>query len=160
MDHESIKKLYGKSVRLRVCGLYVENNSILLIKHKGLGKNGMAWLPPGGGVEVGISLEENLKREFMEETGLKVKVEEFLFLYEYKDQGLHAIELFFKVTKLEGKIITGFDPEYSKENQIIEKTELMPFNTIDLMNKNSIHGIFSLCKNASEALNLRGFYKF
>lgn len=160
MDNAGINKLYGKNIRLRVCGLYIENNTLLMVKHKGLGKKRELWIPPGGGVEYGSTIEKNLKREFLEETGLIVKVDDFLFVYEYRNILLHSIELFFKVTKISGEIKKGFDPEYTLENQIIESVQMMPFSEIDMIDKSKLHGIFFQCKKASDVVNQRGFFIF
>jgi ADP-ribose pyrophosphatase YjhB (NUDIX family) len=57
--------LSNKKIRIRVAGLVVEENKILLIAHKK--GNEIYWLLPGGGVEYQESLDEALKREFFEE---------------------------------------------------------------------------------------------
>ncbi|MDH7552487.1 MAG: NUDIX hydrolase [Spirochaetota bacterium] len=64
--------LSNKKIRIRVAGLVVEENKILLIAHKK--GNEIYWLLPGGGVEYQESLDEALKREFFEELGLTVEV--------------------------------------------------------------------------------------
>lgn len=160
MEKDFIKKLYGKSVRLRVCGLYVENDRLLMIKHLGLGEKGELWIPPGGGVNYGSSIEENLQREFAEETGLQIVVEDFLFLYEYIKEPLHAVELFYRVSKKGGTLQKGFDPEYSKKNQIIDEVKMLTFSDINRIEKDRLHGVFSQCQNAHDIINLKGFFKF
>ena len=65
-------ELSHKKIRIRVAGLVVEENKILLIAHKK--KSEIYWLLPGGGVEYQESLDEALKREFIEELGLNVTV--------------------------------------------------------------------------------------
>ena len=143
MDQE-IKSIYGGRVRTRVCGICVEEDRILLIKHKGLGEKGVLWAPPGGGVDYGSSVQANLVREFGEETGLTVQPEKFLFVYEHRDQPLHAVELFFRVKRTGGRLIKGFDPEMEEGNQIIESVQFVTFEQIKVMDKEILHGIFSL----------------
>ena len=70
---------------------------MLLVNHHSLNKGNDFWAPPGGGMDFGQSAEENLQREFLEDTGLKVDVEKFLCIHEYLKAPLHAIELIFKV---------------------------------------------------------------
>ncbi|GAB4113219.1 MAG: NUDIX hydrolase [Spirochaetota bacterium] len=65
-------ELSHKKIRIRVAGLVVEENKILMIAHKKGSE--IYWLLPGGGVEYQESLDEALKREFREELGLTVKV--------------------------------------------------------------------------------------
>ena len=50
-------------VRVRACGILIENQRILLVKHRGLGAQGYFWSPPGGGMEFG---ENNLVETFKE----------------------------------------------------------------------------------------------
>jgi 8-oxo-dGTP diphosphatase len=98
-------------VRVRVCGILIENKRILLVKHLGLGKNGSFWSPPGGGLEFGESIEDALKREFLEETGLEIRCGRFLRFHEHIDDRFHALELFFRVERISGTPVLGNDPE-------------------------------------------------
>ena len=81
--------------RVRVAGILIENNKILLIEH--LKKNKKYWLVPGGGVDWGESTAEALIREYKEETNLDITVEKFLFLSETiaPDKKKHVINLYF-----------------------------------------------------------------
>ncbi|MEQ6118294.1 NUDIX hydrolase [Reichenbachiella sp. MALMAid0571] len=160
MDKEEISKIYGGKVRVRVCGILVEGDSILLVKHKNLGKKQTLWMPPGGGVEFGQSISESLKREFLEETGLFVEVCDFLFASEFIQQPLHAIELFFKVELKKGTLKVGIDPEAGEAQQIIDEVRMMDFKEINSMNKEYFHGIFLNCSSTKELLNSAGFFNF
>ena len=73
-----IAKIYGNKVRIRVCGLCWQADSLLMVNHSSL-TNGDFWAFPGGGVEFGQTLDENLKREFMDETNLSIKTCSILF---------------------------------------------------------------------------------
>lgn len=116
----TIEDTFGHQLRVRVCGVYVQNQKILLLGHRHLQNDGLFYSPPGGGVGFGESLEEALKREFLEETGLRVKIGNFLCMYQYLKPPLHAIELFFEITDAEGALRQGTDPEMGAESQIIE----------------------------------------
>ena len=87
--------------RVRVAGILIEDDRILLIEHTK--NNRKYWLVPGGGVDWGESAAEALIREFKEETGLDIEVEKFLFISETiaPDKQKHVINLYFKIKKVE-----------------------------------------------------------
>lgn len=65
-----------------VYGIYIKNNSVLLIKKSRGPYEGMYDLP-GGRIEPGETMEEGLKREFIEEVGAEVTNQTFLSENEY-----------------------------------------------------------------------------
>jgi 8-oxo-dGTP diphosphatase len=151
---------YMHKVRVRVCGILERDNSILLIRHEGLGPNGYLWAPPGGGVEFGISAEETLVREFKEETHLDIAISDYLFTHEYINEKHHALELFYKVIYLGGKLALGMDPEVPQEEQILSEVRFISFEEIAKIPKANLHNSFSFCSTPSEIFQMRGFYKF
>ena len=90
--------------RVRVAGILIENNKILLIEH--LKKNKKYWLVPGGGVDWGESTAEALIREYKEETNLDITVEKFIFLSETiaPDKKKHVINLYFQIKIIKNSI--------------------------------------------------------
>jgi ADP-ribose pyrophosphatase YjhB (NUDIX family) len=58
-------------------GVVIENNKALLIRRGGEPLRGQ-WSSPGGTLELGESLEQGVRRELLEETGLEVRVLDFL----------------------------------------------------------------------------------
>ncbi len=157
---EVVKSVYGNRVRARACGICIHRGEILLVKHTGLGPEGVLWAPPGGGIEFGESAEDSLKREFKEETGLDVTVKEFLFVNEFISRELHAIELFYAVERTGGELVKGLDPELAEDQQIIKDTRFVTFDEIGVIPSEKKHNIFNIAKEASELLNLRGYFKF
>lgn len=155
-----IKSTYGEKLRVRVCGLCIENNKLLLVHHKGLTKSGSLWAPPGGGMEYGEDAKTALKREFLEETGLTIEVEDFLFVHEYLDQPLHGIELFFKVKKLGGALKNGSDPEMGADFQIITETTFLPLVEINKIHRASLHYVIQNITSFETILKQRGYFKF
>lgn len=124
--------------RVRVAGILEEDNKILLIEHT---KNDRSyWLLPGGGVDWGESIEEAVEREFLEETSLKVKIEEFLFISETlaPDKSKHVINLYFKVKRVSGEISLGEEAILSDLRffslEEIEKIKIYP-NINDILKK-------------------------
>ena len=155
---ERIVEQFGNKLRIRVCGLCIEDEEILLVNHHSLNKNGDFWGPPGGGMDFGQSAEENLKREFIEETGLNIEIERFLFVHEYLSPPLHAIELVFKVKRIDGTLKIGLDPELQKDEQIIKNVQFIPFNKIINLGKENIHQMFINVHEISDIANLNGYF--
>lgn len=153
-----ISKTFGKKLRIRICGILIEENKILLLKHKGLGKNGFLWSPPGGEAQFSEKIETALKREFYEETGLIVSVKDFLFINEYIASPLHAIELFFKVERKAGKIIKGDEPEITGES-IISDIAFLEMEEIEKIGVENMHSLFSHIQSISEIEDLKGLLK-
>lgn len=69
---------------------------------------------PGGGAEPHSSLEENLKREFYEETGLGIAVGAPCLINEFHDplRDYHQVDVYFRVTLVSGDPLQEWtDPE-------------------------------------------------
>jgi 8-oxo-dGTP diphosphatase len=159
MESEIIK-IFGNRLRVRVCGICIEDQRILLVKHHALGPKGVFWSPPGGGLEFGESAEESLKREFLEETGLQTEVVRFLFTHEFLEEPLHAIELFFEVRKTGGRLKTGTDPEMKGGNQIIQEVKFVSQAELKIFEPSTLHNIFRLVDEPMKVLNLEGYILF
>ena len=124
MNKELIRQ-YGNQLRLRVCGICVQSGKVLLINHSGMNESGEFWSPPGGGLEFGESIEDCLKREFLEETNTVISVGRFLTVREFLKPPIHAIELYYEVKIESGNIKKGFDPEM--DYQIIKDIQWLSF---------------------------------
>ena len=144
-------------MRIRVCGICVDHDLILLVGHRLPGHLKIFWSVPGGGIQFGETSREALVREFFEETGLRVEIGEMLFFNEFIQPPLHAIELFFKIDSFEGTLISGIDPEFSDNNQLIQQTGFMSMGEIKEISKESKHSIFRDRNSVEEILDLRGY---
>lgn len=153
-----ILKLFGNNVRLRVCGLCMENDKLLLIKHLHIGKNGHLWIPPGGGLKFDESIEECLIREFKEETGLTISVKDFRFVYEYLQPPLHAVELFFKVEIVEGTLIKGIDPELPLQKQMIDEVKFCDEDFLNSQSSDYFHGALGIAGSIEGLSKLHGYH--
>jgi ADP-ribose pyrophosphatase YjhB (NUDIX family) len=81
--HESTKVIRQREecghVPLIVCATILQSNAVLLVRHASDHKLDYGhWILPAGKVEVGETLEQALKREVKEETGLDIIVAEKL----------------------------------------------------------------------------------
>lgn len=85
------------SFRPTVYAIVPDGGRVLLTKVRSTGK----WGLPGGGVELGETLEETVKRELLEETGVQVApvrllhVVEAFFYYDPLDQAFHAFQFIY-----------------------------------------------------------------
>ena len=69
---------------------------------------------PGGGVETGASLPDNLKREVYEETGLRVAVGEPCLVNEFHDPkgSFHQVDIYFRCEIVSGEVDAAWeDPD-------------------------------------------------
>jgi 8-oxo-dGTP diphosphatase len=146
---------FGNRIRVRVCGLCYRGDELLLINHKGLYSHDF-WAPPGGGLEIGETAQNALKREFQEECGLEISVGDFLFACEFVAPPLHAIELFFEVSAT-GSPKLGKDPEMGAQ-QIMSDLRFWPASELAALPSAHRHGIFQRATEPNQVRQLRGFY--
>ena len=111
---------YSHKVRVRVNGLLVRDRELLLVKLRHPTRDGFVWMPPGGGVEYGESMEQALKREFLEETGIQIQVGPLRYIHEFIAPPLHAVEFYYDCTQAGGRMALGSDPEHSGQDQLLE----------------------------------------
>ena len=73
---------------------------------------------PGGGVEVGASLPDNLKREVFEETGLQITVGAPCLVNEFHDPegSFHQVDVYFRCTLVGAPDI---DPDWRDTDDIV-----------------------------------------
>lgn len=160
MHKDVIHRIYGHKLRVRTAGLCFSEGRLLLVRHKALTEKGYFFSPPGGGMEYGETAENCLRREFFEETGLEVKIKKFLFTHEFLSVPLHAIELFFEVEVTGGHLETGYDPEMSQQEQIIEEVKFMTAEEIKAEKGSQMHQIIQHVSHPQDLMNMQGYFKF
>lgn len=156
---KEIESKFGNQLRVRVNGVLIKDNKLLIAKHL-MGNGEVFWSVPGGGMIYGQSVKENLAREFLEETGLKVKVQDYLFVHEFLKPPLHAMEHFFKVEEIGGKLALGSDPELTSSNQILNELRWVSINELHLIPKKSLHQIFWGIKSLNDLGIWQGYFNF
>lgn len=156
---KEIESKFGNRLRIRVNGILIEENKILLIKHQ-MSSDRDFWSTPGGGMEFGSTAQNNLAREFYEETGLVIAVGNFLFLNEYLAHPLHALECFFEVKRISGDASLGSDPELTPENQLLSEIKWLSLEELQAIDRQYIHPIFIGIKSLNELVLCKGYFNF
>jgi ADP-ribose pyrophosphatase YjhB (NUDIX family) len=102
-----------RSPRLAARAIIVHDGRLLLVNAYP-GAQSDLWCAPGGGVEAGRSLPDNLMREVHEECGLTIDVGPLALVNEFHDPatGFHQVELFFRCGIRDGRLDADWrDPE-------------------------------------------------
>ncbi|MGY6409457.1 MAG: NUDIX domain-containing protein [Alkalilacustris sp.] len=88
-----------RPVRLAVRAVILHAGRLLLVNAWPGGRSDL-WCAPGGGVEPGQSLPDNLIREVAEETGLRIAVGAPCLVNEFHDPGggFHQCDIYFRAT--------------------------------------------------------------
>jgi len=128
---------------IRLTGILIEHEKILLLKQETDSER--KWSLPGGKLEFGETIEDGLKREMKEETGLDIELERLLYVCDYfPSKEKHIVHITFLVKKSGGKI---GNIDTSADTRKIESVEM-----VDL-NKLTEHGFSEKFQN----LTLSGF---
>ncbi|MCP4362342.1 MAG: NUDIX domain-containing protein [Chloroflexi bacterium] len=116
IDYIECRSIYGDTrqipreklvFRPSVYGVIVHQGRILLLNSRSA--NLLAL--PGGGIDIGEPMEQALKREVREETGLDVKIirflhfEESFFYYDPEDLAFHSFLFIFECTPLTFELV-------------------------------------------------------
>src|SRR3989338_5213913 len=124
-----------EKVRERVRAVIIDSNKILLINRIKGGNS--YWVIPGGAVEQGETHKQAVKRECLEELGIKVRVEG-LFLQRISDKpGMEGQrEFFYFFSIIGGKVGSGQGPEFQPGTHYKGKYKISWVNLRELPNIN------------------------
>jgi 8-oxo-dGTP diphosphatase len=108
--------------RARAVGIVIDGDHILAtrVSQPMLGKD-PHWLWPGGKVDGNESLQECAIREVKEETGLEVKANRLIYVYQSVDDinGLQNAEFFFLCDIVDGQLGAS-DPDIEAQETILD----------------------------------------
>jgi len=91
---------------LGAAAVVIHDGRVVLIR-RGHAPDAGQWSIPGGAVELGESVEEALRREVDEETGLEIAVGRFLELFELVDRDADGVRFHFVVLDYAATVIGG-----------------------------------------------------
>jgi len=99
--------------RVRVAGVLIEGGKLLVLRVRNSvsPSSDRRWSLPGGGLELGESLEACLRREMKEETGLEITVGKLLYVCDRLLDEDHTVHMTFLVHRTSGQLTVGQEPE-------------------------------------------------
>jgi ADP-ribose pyrophosphatase YjhB (NUDIX family) len=128
----------SEKIHLGIYGVYIEGNDRVLMIKKARGPYKGKYDLPGGRMEFGETIEEGLRREFMEEVGIEIRQIGFLGINEYKCQyekeagvlvNFHHVGIYHRIQSIIGEIKIVPDGEDSNGALFIPFSEITPDNT-------------------------------
>jgi len=137
----------GMKLNVRVGIMIIKDNKILLHKND----NRDNYCLPGGGIKFLESSEDAIKREIKEETGLDIKVDEFVStienLFEHDGIKFHEIYFIYKGSFVEdvdtSKIINNIEDKPIKYGFVdidrIDDYYILPVVIKDILKNNNSH---------------------
>lgn len=107
-----------------VCGIIFQNNKVLISRRKADKSLGGFWEFPGGKIEQGEQAEDSLKRELLEELGMKVEVIGYFMTNIHRYENFEIELMAFKCNFIEASyVMTDHD-----EHKWIDVADLKNFN--------------------------------
>ncbi len=120
--------------RVRVAGIIIKDGAVLMIAHKK--GDARYWLLPGGGVACMETLDEALRREFIEELSIEVEVGDVALIADSIDTETdrHIINICFMCRHLSGEHRLGTEEildsyGYFKPEDLADMTVYPPINS-------------------------------
>ncbi|MDM8555372.1 NUDIX hydrolase [Desulfococcaceae bacterium HSG7] len=118
--------IYPDSPQVAVGAVVFKQNKVLLVK-RGKPPSQNEWAIPGGSVELGETLQQAAEREIYEETGIVIRAQEPIFVFDMvqKDESdkirFHYIIIDLIAEYKSGKLLPGddaLDARWFTENEI------------------------------------------
>ena len=139
---------YPGSPRVAVGGVVIKEDRVLLVR-RGKPPSEGEWAIPGGSVELGETLQEAVRREILEETGISIRVGEPVHIFDdvRRDEAghirFHYVILDFSGEFLSGEVRAADDARDARWVSPAEFSQLnINTNTIKLMTKLRFLGEF------------------
>ena len=143
MEQES-DRVYPQTPRVGVGAITVKDRKVLLVK-RGIEPSKGLWAIPGGMLKLGETLQECASREILEETGIKIKVGDCIYVFDFLERdNKRKFKFHFVVVDFAAEYISG---EPKGADDALEDRWLSP----EELNK------LPVAKNTLKALRSIGF---
>lgn len=89
------------NIRISVRAIALLNGKLLAVRHKNSPDDTLGyhwWALPGGKLEPGEAVEDALKREITEETGITPIIGKLLYVHQFDHNTEESLEFFFHIT--------------------------------------------------------------
>ncbi len=95
--------------KIRVEAILMEEGKILLVQQQI--SESCRWSLPGGTLKAGESIEQGIKREVKEETGLDIVIDKLLYIGDRIEDEVHTVQITFLVRRISGVLQSGYESE-------------------------------------------------
>lgn len=144
------------SFHIRSAGIIIKNNKVML-QHE---KDGCEYALPGGTLKLGETTEENLIREWKEETGSDIEIQRLLWIeenfWEYKEKTNHGIVFYYLINLCNGTDIPDNDEFISQKdncNIFLEWVALDKIKDLILYPAFAKEELLSLCETTKHFIS-------
>lgn len=117
-------------LRIRVCGLVIVDNQVLMVNMLSPTRPEPIWTPPGGGLEFGETITQGVEREIREETGLVVEALDIMYTAEFLKHPYHAVEYYLRCKLIGGTMRLGNDPEFDSDKQFLKSVDYLEMDKL------------------------------
>lgn len=118
-----------EAISLGVRVIIIRGNRVLVVRQQK--SNGQdVYILPGGGIESGEDIFAAAKREVAEESCLKIKAKQLLYLKELFGPNLRSFEFYVLGKIVAGKLNLGHDPELAKNHQVLKQIIFIPIKDL------------------------------
>jgi ADP-ribose pyrophosphatase YjhB (NUDIX family) len=134
----------------------VEEESILLVRQTV--NRDREWSLPGGRLEPGETLEQCLKREVREETGLEVRLNRLLYVCDRMEPDRHTLHITVEIQRAGGSLSVGREPEADanpiSDIRMVPVQALSQYGFTDTFKDLAIHGFADAGRYAGDIRNI------
>ena len=133
---------YPPVPRVAVGAVVIKAGAILLVKRGKAPADGK-WAIPGGSVELGETLQQAAEREIFEETGIRIRAAEPVYIFDFIERNRHGgIRFHYVIIDLAGEYLSG----KIKPGDDADQAAWIPFAELKALDMNATTRAF-LCEH-------------